>query len=227
LHGLDLAQQTFMDFTLARARMVDLQLAGRGIANPLVLDAFRAVPREQFVPPELAELAYSDRPLPIGDEQTISQPYIVALTVEALRLTGKERVLEIGTGSGYEAAILSRIAREVFTVERLRSLAAEARERLERLGYQNVQVLHGDGTLGWPKHRPFDAIAVSAGAPTVPQALLEQLAPAGRLVIPVGPDEISQTLMRVTREGRDDFREEPLTQVRFVPLIGAQGWLAA
>jgi protein-L-isoaspartate(D-aspartate) O-methyltransferase len=216
-----------MDFTVARARMVDLQLAGRGITNPLVLAAFRAVPREQFVPPELAELAYSDRPLPIGDGQTISQPYIVALTVEALGLTGKERVLEIGTGSGYEAAILSRIAREVFTVERLESLATGARDRLGRLGYRNVCVLHGDGTLGWPEHRPFDAIAVSAGAPEVPQALLDQLAPAGRLVIPVGSDETSQTLVRVTREGPAEFREEALAQVRFVPLIGAQGWLAA
>ena len=213
-----------MDFTAARARMVDLQLAGRGISNRLVLGAFRQVPREHFVPPELAGLAYRDAPLPIGEEQTISQPYIVALTVQALRLTGNERVLEIGTGSGYAAAILSRVAKEVFTVERLEALATEARRRLERLGYDTVHVLHGDGTLGWPAHAPFDAIAVSAGAPEVPKALLEQLAPGGRLVIPVGPEATSQTLVRVTKRGPDDFRQEALTEVRFVPLIGEQGW---
>jgi len=213
-----------MDFTAARAQMVNLQLAGRGVNNPRVLEAFRAVPRELFVPPDLAELAYRDAPLPIGQGQTISQPYIVALTAEALRLTGKERVLEIGTGSGYAAAILSLLAKEVFTVERLGDLATQARDRLVRLGYRNVRVLHGDGTLGWPEHRLFDAVAVSAGAPDVPAALLEQLAPAGRLVIPVGPDETAQTLVRVTRTGPKDYREEALTEVRFVPLIGKQGW---
>ena len=204
--------------------MVELQLAGRGISEPRVLDAFRAVPREAFVPPELAEFAYKDAPLPIGEDQTISQPYIVAVTIEALRLRGDERVLEIGTGSGYAAAVLSRIAKQVFTVERRASLANEARERLARLGYRNVDVLHGDGTLGWPEHAPYDAIAVAAGGPQVPKALLDQLAPGGRLVIPVGPDESSQVLTRVTRVGADDFREEPLIEVRFVPLIGEQGW---
>ena len=213
-----------MTFDEARAQMVKLQLAGRGISDPHVLDAFRAVPREAFVPGKLAEFAYRDAPLPIGDEQTISQPFIVAVTMEALGLTGNERVLEIGTGSGYAAAVLSRTAREVFTVERLESLATQARERLERLGYRNVQVLHGDGTLGWPEHAPYDAIAVAAGSPEVPKALRSQLAPGGRLVIPVGPDESSQILMRVTREGQETFREEPLTAVRFVPLIGEQGW---
>jgi protein-L-isoaspartate(D-aspartate) O-methyltransferase len=213
-----------MTFDEARAQMVKLQLEGRGISDPRVLEAFRAVPREAFVPDELAEFAYRDAPLPIGEEQTISQPYIVAVTMEALGLTGNERVLEIGTGSGYAAAVLSRTAKEVFTVERLESLATQARERLERLGYGNVQVLHGDGTLGWPEHAPYDAIAVAAGGPEVPKALLSQLAPGGRLVIPVGPDESSQTLMRVTREGPETFREEPLTAVRFVPLIGEQGW---
>jgi protein-L-isoaspartate(D-aspartate) O-methyltransferase len=213
-----------MDFAGARARMVDRQLAGRGICDPLVLDAFRTVPREAFVPPWLAELAYRDAALPIGDEQTISQPYIVALTVQALGLRGGERVLEIGTGSGYAAAILSRITPEVFTVERREALASTARRRLERLGFHNVQVLHGDGTLGWRAHAPYDAIAVSAGGPGVPEALLEQLALGGRLVIPVGPDARAQTLVRVTKEGAADFRQEPLTQVRFVPLVGAQGW---
>ncbi len=204
--------------------MVDLQLAGRGITDPRVLKAFRSVPREAFIPAELAEFAYRDAPLPIGEDQTISQPYIVALTTEALRLTGDERVLEVGTGSGYAAAVLSRVAKAVFTVERRESLAREAEERLGRLGYRNVEVLHGDGTLGWPEHAPYDAIAVAAGGPRVPKALLDQLAPGGRLVIPVGTDETSQVLTRVTREGANDFREEPLTEVRFVPLIGEQGW---
>jgi protein-L-isoaspartate(D-aspartate) O-methyltransferase len=213
-----------MDFADARTQMVDLQLAGRGILDPVVLDAFRTVPREAFVPPALAEVAYRDMALPIGDEQTISQPYIVALTVEALGLRGHERVLEIGTGSGYAAAILSRIVPEVYTVERLGALAAEARRRLERLGYRNIHVRHGDGTLGWPEHAPYHAIAVSAGGPGLPEALLEQLAVGGRLVIPIGPDARSQTLVRVTKEGPADFRQKTLTQVRFVPLVGAQGW---
>jgi protein-L-isoaspartate(D-aspartate) O-methyltransferase len=213
-----------MTLDKARAQMVNLQLAGRGISDPRVLDAFRAVPREAFVPDDLAEFAYKDAPLPIGEEQTISQPYIVAVTLEALAVTGNDRVLEIGTGSGYAAAVLSRIAREVFTVERRETLASAARERLERLEYRNVQVLHGDGTLGWPAHAPYDAIAVAAGGPEVPKALLSQLRLGGRLVIPVGPDESTQTLMRVTREGPETFREESLTAVRFVPLIGEQGW---
>jgi protein-L-isoaspartate(D-aspartate) O-methyltransferase len=208
----------------ARAEMVERQLAGRGISDPLVLEAFRTVPREAFVPAELAEFAYRDAPLPIGEDQTISQPYIVALTTEALGLKGGERVLEIGTGSGYAAAVLSRAAGQVFTVERREALAGAARERLRRLGYTNVEVLHGDGTLGWPEHAPYDAIAVAAGGPQVPKALLAQLAPGGRLVIPVGADEATQVLTRVTRVGADEFREEPLIEVRFVPLIGVQGW---
>jgi protein-L-isoaspartate(D-aspartate) O-methyltransferase len=207
-----------------RTRMVDLQLAGRGIEDPRVLEAFRTVPRETFLPDSMAEFAYQDSPLPIGEGQTISQPYIVAVTIEALRLGENDRVLEIGTGSGYAAAVLSRVAKEVFTVERIEALAGEARERLTRLGYRNVHVLCGDGTLGWPDHAPYDAIAVAAGGPEIPRALLSQLAPGGRLVIPVGSDESSQTLMRVTREGEDQFREEPIASVRFVPLIGVQGW---
>jgi protein-L-isoaspartate(D-aspartate) O-methyltransferase len=203
--------------------MVERQLAGRGIGDSRVLDAFRAVAREAFLPEDLAEFAYEDTPLPIREGQTISQPYIVALTAEALGLRGNERVLEIGTGSGYAAAILGRLAKEVFTVERLAPLADEARERLARLRFDNVHVLCGDGTLGWPEHAPYDAIAVAAGGPAIPNALLQQLAPRGRLVIPVGPDESSQVLMRVTRDG-DRFHHEQLTQVRFVPLIGEQGW---
>ena len=212
-----------MSFAEDRDRMVELQLAGRGIADRRLLEAFRAVPRESFLPESLVEFAYQDAPLPIGEGQTISQPYIVAVTIEALRLGKDDKVLEIGTGSGYAAAVLSRVAREVFTVERIESLATEARERLARLGYRNVRVLCGDGTLGWPEHAPYDAIAVAAGGPEVPQALLSQLKPGGRLVIPIGPDESSQVLVRVSRE-EQGLRQEPIAAVRFVPLIGAQGW---
>jgi protein-L-isoaspartate(D-aspartate) O-methyltransferase len=208
----------------ARARMVERQLAARGISDPRILDAFRSVPREAFLPPELVEFTDRDAPLPIGDGQTISQPYIVAVTIQALDLKGHERVLEVGTGSGYAAALLSRLARQVFTIERLESLAALARQRLGRLGHGNVEVRTGDGTLGWPEHAPYDAIAVAAGGPEIPEALKQQLAIGGRLVIPVGEDEGSQTLVRVTREGVRDFRQEPLAAVRFVPLIGEQGW---
>ena len=213
-----------MALTQARSRMVDLQLARRGISDPRVLEAFRSVPREAFLPEELTEFAYEDSPLPIGDGQTISQPYIVALTVEALELQGQERVLEIGTGSGYAAAVLSRLAQDVFTVERLEPLARQASSRLAELGYHNVRVLHGDGTLGWPEHAPYHAIAVAAGGPEIPEALLSQLLPGGRLIIPVGPDESSQILMRITRGADGRFREEALGDVRFVPLIGEQGW---
>jgi protein-L-isoaspartate(D-aspartate) O-methyltransferase len=205
-----------------RERMVELQLAGRGIADRQVLEAFRSVQREEFVPEELAEFAYEDSPLPIAGGQTISQPYIVAVTVDALELRGGERVLEIGTGSGYAAAVLSRIADQVYTVERLASLAETARARLAKLGYQNVHVRCGDGTLGWAEHAPYDAIAVAAGGPDVPKALLEQLAPGGRLVVPVGPQE-TQELVRVTRED-ERFVRESLGAVRFVPLIGADAW---
>ncbi|HEY0705862.1 MAG TPA: protein-L-isoaspartate(D-aspartate) O-methyltransferase [Polyangia bacterium] len=213
-----------MDFTKARARMVDHQLAGRGITDSLVLAAFREVPREAFLPAKLREFAYRDAPLPIGDGQTISQPYIVAVTIAALELTGDERVLEVGTGSGYAAAVLSRIAKDVVTIERLASLGESARERLAELGYDNVEVVTGDGTLGWPARAPYDAIAVAAGGPVVPEALKQQLAVGGRLVIPVGPEESSQQLLRVTRVGHDEFREEAIADVRFVPLIGQQGW---
>ena len=212
-----------MTYTLARTKMVQQQLARRGIADPRVLRAFAEVPREQFVPPDLVQSAYDDAPLPIGLGQTISQPYIVAVTIEALRLTGVERVLEVGTGSGYAAALLSRVAGAVFTVERVEHLANTARERLSRLGYPDVRVLCGDGTLGWPEHAPYDAIAVAAGGPQVPRALREQLAIGGRLVIPVGPQG-AQVLKRITRVSEKEFREETIASVRFVQLIGAQGW---
>lgn len=212
------------DLERLRHRMVDTHLALRGISNPKILEAFRSVPREAFVPDELAEFAYVDAPLPIGDGQTISQPYIVALTIDALELRGGERALDVGTGSAYAAAVLGRIVKDVYTVERIASLAASARDRLERLGYSNVHVRCGDGSLGWAEHAPYDAIAVAAGGPRVPEALRAQLAVGGRLVIPVGPDESQQKLIRVTRVSETEFREETLADVRFVPLIGEQGF---
>jgi protein-L-isoaspartate(D-aspartate) O-methyltransferase len=212
-----------MESSAARHRMVTLQLENRGIADPRVLNAFRSVPREAFVAERLLEFAYEDTPLPIGEGQTISQPYIVALMVEALALLGNERVLDIGTGSGYAAAILSRLAREVYGVERLESLTRSARAALAKLGYENVQVCCGDGTLGWSEHAPYDAIAVAAGGPAIPNALLSQLAVGGRLVMPVGPDD-NQLLVRVVRVGTAELRQEVLTNVSFVPLVGQQGW---
>ncbi len=212
-----------IEFEGLRERMTEV-LARRGITDRRILEAFRSVPREVFLPPRLAEFAYEDTPLPIGEGQTISQPHVVAMTVEALGLRGGERVLEIGTGSGYAAAILSRLTSEVYTVERVRSLFEEARKRLARLGYENIHILCADGSVGWAEHAPYDAIVVSAGAPRVPRALLEQLAVGGRLVLPVGPDEALQTLVRVTRDGETDYRQEPIAEVRFVPLVGEQGW---
>ncbi|MEA2603700.1 MAG: hypothetical protein QOF89_4692 [Acidobacteriota bacterium] len=215
---------TSLDFQTLRNQMVDRQIAGRGVRDPRVLEAMRTVPREAFVPEHLAESAYDDMPLPIGEEQTISQPYVVALMAEALEIRPGDKLLEIGAGSGYAAAVLSRIAREVYAVERHASLAREAPERLARLGYSNVQVRHGDGTLGWAEHAPYDAIVVAAGGPEVPQALLDQLAEGGRLVIPIGPDPRNQDLVRVRHQPEGGFVRENLGPVRFVPLIGAQGW---
>ena len=207
-----------------RARWVQRDLGSKGITDPAVLTAMTQVPRERFVPPELARRAYDDAPLPIGRGQTISQPLIVAFMIQALELKGGERVLEIGTGSGYAAAVLSRIADRVYTVERHEALAAGAERRLEDLGYDNVHVLHGDGTEGWKDHAPYDAIVVAAGGPTVPEALLEQLGPMGRLVIPVGETPTGQTLLRIGRNEAGTFDREDLGPVRFVPLIGTEGW---
>jgi protein-L-isoaspartate(D-aspartate) O-methyltransferase len=208
-----------------RDRMVSEQLARRGIADPAVLDAFARVPREEFVDPELRDHAYDDYPLAIGFGQTISQPYVVAMTVEALALRGHEHVLEIGTGSGYSSAILGLLAREVDTVERLSELAGPAAERLARLGFSNVHVHCADGTLGWRPAAPYEAICVAAGAPRPPRPLLEQLAIGGRLVIPHG-DASSQHLVRIIRRDEQTFVEEDLGEVRFVPLVGAEGWPA-
>jgi len=207
-----------------RKQMIDYQLAARGLHDRFVLDAINAVPREEFVPTDLVEFAYSDSPLPIAASQTISQPYIVALMTAALELHPHERVLEVGTGSGYAAAVLAEIAADVYTIERHKILADTARRRLEQLGYRNVQVLFGDGTLGWPEHAPFDAIVVAAGGPEVPETLKEQLAIGGRLVIPVGSSLHTQKLLRVRRISENEYQEEDLGSVRFVPLIGAAGW---
>lgn len=211
------------DLARLRDRMVQ-GIAARGIRDPAVLQALRTVPRDAFLPPELAEFSYDDHPLPIAQGQTISQPFIVALMTAALELQPSDRVLEIGTGSGYAAAILGRVAREVYTVERHAELAETASERLRDLGYDNVHVLHGDGTLGWAAHAPYDAIVVAAGGPDVPPALLAQLEVGGRLVIPVGEDRSLQSLVRVRREAGGEFTRENLGSVRFVPLIGAEGW---
>ncbi|HUP20223.1 MAG TPA: protein-L-isoaspartate(D-aspartate) O-methyltransferase [Gemmatimonadota bacterium] len=206
-----------------RRRMVETQIAGRGIRDPAVLAAMAAVPRESFLPEEMAEFAYRDSPLPILEDQTISQPYIVALMAEAAGVKPGDRVLEIGTGSGYAAAVLAEIAGEVYTVERHAALADWARRRLAVAGYSHVHVRQGDGTRGWPEHAPYDAIVVAAGGPEIPPSLREQLAPGGRLIVPVGATPRMQELVRITREN-GDYRWEDLGAVRFVPLVGAEGW---
>jgi protein-L-isoaspartate(D-aspartate) O-methyltransferase len=197
--------------------MVVDQIQSRGVRDPRVLLAMRSVPRHLFVPRALVADAYADHPLPIGNEQTISQPYIVAFMTEALGLRGGEKVLEIGTGSGYQAAVLSGIVKSVFTIEIVEPLAAQAKERLARLGHANVQVRAGDGYLGWPEEAPFDAIMVTAAAPRIPEPLKEQLKDGGRLVIPVG--EVEQELILLTKRGAR-FEERRVLPVRFVPMTG-------
>lgn len=206
----------------ARDRMVDEQLVARDIVDPLVLRAMRAVPREAFVPASLASRAFEDGPLAIGMGQTISQPYVVALMAQALSLAPGDHVLEIGTGSGYGAAVLSRLARDVVTIERHDSLAFSARERLRELAYGNVEVVVGDGTLGWIERAPYDAIAVTAAGPSIPPSLLAQLAPGGRLVMPVGTRD-GQRLLRIQRDLSGEDTREDLGAVQFVPLVGAEG----
>ena len=207
-----------------RRNMVERQIASRGVTDARTLHAMRTVPREEFVPEGLAEFAYEDAPLPIEESQTISQPFIVALMIEALEVKPTDRALEIGAGSGYAAAVLGRVAREVYAVERFDSLAALAQGRMQKLAYSNVHVLCGDGTRGWPEHAPYDVIMVSAGGPEVPESLLQQLAMGGRLIIPVGTEPRSQDLLRIRRTGEHQYDEESLGHVQFVPLIGTEGW---
>lgn len=205
-----------------RQRMVSRQLIRRGIEDPAVLEAMGAVPRHAFVPPTLRDHAYSDEPLPIGEGQTISQPFIVALMTEALQVSRGERVLEIGTGSGYQAAVLAHMGVEVYSIERLPSLGAAAAQRLEELGYKNVHVRAGDGNDGWPEAAPFDAVLVTAAAREIPRAPLQQLRIMGRMVLPVGGED-SQELVRIWRTD-EGFREDYLGGCRFVRLIGRHGW---
>ncbi len=209
-------------YLLARERMVEAQLVSRGIRDSRVLAAMAKVRRHLFVAEELRSRAYDDNPLPIGEGQTISQPYMVALMVEALGLKGKERVLEIGTGSGYEAAVLAELCARVFSVELVEDLAVKARVVLASLGYRNVSIQVGDGTLGWGEHAPYDAVVISAAAPCIPRPLLEQLRPGGCLVLPMGEEEL-QTLVGIRKES-GGLREEYLGECRFVKLMGAYGW---
>ncbi len=211
------------DFAKLRHQMVRDQIARRGVNDPAVLSAMGQVPRHLFVPAELVRDAYGDYPLPIGEGQTISQPYIVALMTQAAQLDPESKVLEIGTGSGYAAAVLSRIAREVYSIERVHPLVERAKHALKEAGYTNVRIFEGDGSLGLPEQAPFDAIIVTAGAPVVPQSFLSQLNVGGRVIIPVG-DALSQQLLRLKKLPNNTYAQEVLELVRFVPLIGEQGW---
>lgn len=211
-----------MDFEILKKRMVKDQLIGRGIKDQKVLSVFSRLPRHEFITPELVKSAYEDCPLPIGSGQTISQPYMVAFMTELLKLTGKEKVLELGTGSGYQSAVLATLAEKVYSIERIEKLANLAREHLKNLGIDNVEVQVGDGTLGLKDFHPYDAIIVTAGAPKIPPALIEQLADGGRLVIPVG-GRFSQEIVLIEKKG-DEVIETKECGCVFVPLIGEQGW---
>lgn len=208
-----------------RSRMVETQIKSRGISDSRVLMAMETVPRHLFIDEGLIDQAYNDSPLPIGEKQTISQPYIVALMTQALELNGKERVLEIGTGSGYQTAILASLAERVFSIERIAPLAVKARKILDRLNYYNVALRVGDGSYGWKEEAPFDAIITTAAAPEIPQYLVEQLAVGGKLVVPIGGRDV-QTLYKLTRliENPQEIRKEDLGGCRFVSLIGESGW---
>ena len=212
-----------VNFEIARKRMVQEQVVARGVTTPRLIDTLGKIPRHLFVQEAMAVQAYSDGPLPIGEKQTISQPYMVALMTDLLDLKGNEHILEIGTGSGYQTAVLASMCRRVWTIERIRTLAMQARKVLDSLHLLNVNIKVGDGTLGWPEEGPFDAIIVTAGAPAVPEALASQLSPGGRLVIPVG-SELEQSLLRVSIEPDGNIKSETFAPCRFVPLIGQQGW---
>lgn len=212
------------DFTTLRNRMVDRQIAARGISDPRLLAAFRTVPREEFISANHADHAYEDSPLPIESGQTISQPYIVALTIEAAKIGEGARVLEVGSGSGYAAAIIGQVAGEVIAIERHHELVELARQRMERLGYDNVRIVEGDGTLGWPEEAPFDAIVAAASGSHVPKSWIAQLKPGGRIVMPIGGPHSAQSLIKVTKTEDGTLDREDLGAVRFVPLIGHEGF---
>ena len=211
------------DFELMRNIMVEEQLIPRGISDKRVLEAFRKVPRHEFIGKDFLQSAYNDYPLPIGENQTISQPYMAALMTENLNLKGGEKILEVGTGSGYQAAILAGLAKEVYTVERFQGLADTAKKIFDKLGYKNIKIKTGDGTLGWEEFAPYDGIVVTAGAPGIPESLLNQLKDGGRLLIPVGPDGSGQVLTLVEKIGRA-VRTGEICGCMFVPLIGREGW---
>jgi protein-L-isoaspartate(D-aspartate) O-methyltransferase len=212
------------EFTAEREAMVERQLKRRGIIEPSILEAFRAVPREAFVGEEHTRLAYGDHPLSIEAGQTISQPYVVGLMIQAAAIGAGDTVLEVGSGSGYASAVISRIAARVIGIERQPELVAASRERLRRLGYDNIEIVEGDGTRGWRDGAPYDAILAAASGSHVPESLLAQLAPGGRLVIPLGPPGDVQQLVKVTRQEDGILKKEDLGAVRFVPLIGEEGW---
>ena len=215
---------TMTDYAAERAAMVERHLKRRGITEKPIIDAFLAVPREAFVSPEYEHLAYGDHPLPIEAGQTISQPYIVALTIQAAAIKPGDTVLEVGAGSGYAAAVISRIAKKVIAIERQHDLVGIARQRLERLGYGNVEIVEGDGTKGCPDEAPFEAIVAAASGSHVPPAFIEQLSPGGRIVMPVGDPGWVQELIKVTKQEDGMLKQENLGGVRFVPLIGEEGW---
>jgi protein-L-isoaspartate(D-aspartate) O-methyltransferase len=215
---------TMTDYAREREAMVERQLKRRGITEQHIVEAFLAVPREAFVAPGYAHLAYGDHPLPIEAGQTISQPYIVALMIQAAEIATGDHVLEVGAGSGYAAAVIGRIAARVVAVERQPDLVTVARGRIERLGYSNVEIVKGDGTRGWPDEAPYDAILAAASGSHVPQPLVDQLAPGGRLVMPLGAPDAVQQLVRATRRSDGSVARESLGAVRFVPLIGEEGW---
>jgi protein-L-isoaspartate(D-aspartate) O-methyltransferase len=215
---------TMTDYAAEREAMVERHLKRRGITEQRIVDAFLAVPREAFVSPEYQHLAYGDHPLPIEAGQTISQPYIVALMIQAAGIGPGDHVLEVGAGSGYAAAVISRIAREVIAIERQHDLVEVARERIRRLAFDNVEIVEGDGTKGCREHAPFDAIVAAASGSHVPGPLVEQLAPNGRLVMPIGEPGWVQELVKVTKQEDGILKQENLGAVRFVPLIGEEGW---
>ena len=218
--------EAMTDFAAEREAMVERQLRRRGITEPAILDAFRAVPREAFVSDEFAHQAYGDHPLPIEAGQTISQPYIVALMIQAAAIKPGDTVLEVGAGSGYAAAVIGCIAGRVIGIERQHHLVEIARARLRRLGYENIEIVEGDGTKGWLDDAPYDAIIAAASGSHVPESLVGQLAPGGRLVIPLGRPGWVQELVKVTKQANGILRQENLGGVRFVPLIGEEGWNA-